>query len=203
MIIIKRSFDLLLGLFLFVLLLPLMIFLALLILLKMGRPFYFRQQRPGLGGRPFFLYKFRTMSNAKDSLGRDLPEEKRLTNLGRLLRKYSLDELPQLLNVIRGEISFVGPRPLLMKYLPRYNKEQARRHEVKPGLTGWAQVNGRNAISWEEKFAHDIWYVDNSSFGLDLKILWLTLIRVIKAEGISQDGAATMPEFMGSEELEE
>ncbi len=201
--IIKRGFDLLLGLFLFAFLFPLMIIIALLILLKMGPPFYFRQQRPGLGGRPFYLYKFRTMSDGKDSLGRDLPEEERLTALGRWLRRYSLDELPQLYNVIRGEISFVGPRPLLMKYLPRYNKEQARRHEVKPGLTGWAQVNGRNAISWEEKFAYDVWYVDNRSFGLDLKILWLTLIKVIRAEGINQDGAATMPEFMGSEDREE
>lgn len=201
--IIKRSFDLLFGLFLFIVLFPLMIFIALLILMKMGPPFYFRQQRPGLGGRPFYLYKFRTMSDGKDKLGQDLPEEERLTNLGRWLRKYSLDELPQLLNVIRGELSFVGPRPLLMKYLPRYNMEQARRHEVKPGLTGWAQVNGRNAISWEEKFAYDVWYVDNHSFGLDLKVLWLTLIRVIKAEGINQDGAATMSEFMGIEEVEE
>lgn len=157
----------------------------------------FKQQRPGYLARPFFLYKFRTMTSERDEDGVLLPDEKRLTRVGMLLRRFSLDELPQLLNVIRGELSFVGPRPLLMEYLPRYNAEQARRHAVKPGITGWAQVNGRNALTWEEKFALDVWYVDHRSFALDLKILCLTLIRVFRAEGVNQAGFATMPEFTG------
>jgi len=188
-----------LALVLIILLTPVMIVLALVIWIKLGSPVIFSQLRPGLRGRPFYLYKFRTMSEEKDDRGDLLADELRLTGLGRRIRKYSLDELPQLFNVLKGELSFVGPRPLLMAYLDRYTPEQARRHEVKPGITGWAQVKGRNALSWEEKFALDVWYVDHRSLGLDLAILWLTLVQVLKAEGISQDGAATMPEFMGSD----
>ena len=195
---IKRLFDLVLSLVLLILFAPVMIILVLIVKAKMGSPVIFRQQRPGLQGRPFYLYKFRTMSDARDEQGDLLPDQTRLTGLGKLMRKTSLDELPQLINVLRGELSFVGPRPLLMQYLERYNAEQARRHEVKPGITGWAQVNGRNAISWEEKFALDVWYVDHRSFLLDLKILWLTLLKVVRAEGISGEGSATMSEFMGS-----
>lgn len=194
----KRLFDLILSIILLILFAPVMIILALLIRAQMGRPVVFRQKRPGLGGQPFDLYKFRTMTDQRDSDGRLLPDEKRLTGLGRLLRRFSLDELPQLFNVLKGELSFVGPRPLLMQYLERYSPEQARRHEVKPGITGWAQVNGRNAISWEEKFDLDVWYVDNQSMLLDLKILFITLIKVLKAEGISGEGSSTMTEFMGS-----
>jgi len=195
----KRIFDFTAGLLLLVLFSPVMIILALLILLQMGRPVLFRQKRPGFKGKPFILIKFRTMIDKKDNAGKLLPDDQRLHALGKWLRRYSLDELPQLINVVRGELSFVGPRPLLMQYLERYSPEQARRHEVKPGITGWAQVNGRNAISWEEKFKLDVWYVDNRNFWLDLKILWLTLVKVLKAEGIRQDGFETMSEFMGSE----
>jgi sugar transferase EpsL len=180
-----------------------MLFVALLIRIKMGRPVFFTQQRPGLSGRPFVLYKFRTMRNDVEKQGYLPSDEERLTPLGCFLRRYSLDELPQLLNVLKGELSFVGPRPLLMEYLDRYTPEQARRHQVKPGITGWAQVNGRNALSWEEKFAFDVWYVDNCSFWLDMKILGLTLVKVLQAEGINREGAATMPEFMGSEDNKE
>ncbi len=199
----KRIFDLISGFVLLIVTLPFILVIALLIYFKMGRPVYFRQQRPGFRGKPFFLYKFRTMTAETDAEEKLLADEERLTGLGRWLRRYSLDELPQLINVIKGELSFVGPRPLLMEYLPRYSAEQARRHEVKPGITGWAQVNGRNAISWEEKFEHDLWYVDNQSFWLDLKILGMTLAKVLKSEGISQDGSATMPEFLGYEESPE
>ena len=167
----------------------------------MGSPVFFRQIRPGYKGEPFLLYKFRTMNDAKDSQGNALADELRLTRVGKWIRKYSLDEFPQLINVLKGELSFVGPRPLLMEYLPRYTAEQARRHDVKPGITGWAQVNGRNALTWEEKFALDVWYVDNFSFWLDMKILWITFLKVLKAEGISQEGSATMPEFKGTHEL--
>ncbi len=197
--ILKRAFDLIAGLCLFIFLLPLLGILSLLIRVKMGRPVFFRQQRPGLKGKPFILYKFRTMEEAAEGVVSPLDDEKRLTGMGRWLRRYSLDEMPQLINVIKGEVSFVGPRPLLMEYLPRYSEEQARRHEVKPGITGWAQVNGRNAISWEEKFAHDVWYVDNWSLFLDLKIIGLTILKVVKAEGIKQDGSASMPEFQGTQ----
>ena len=195
----KKIFDITAALVLLILLSPVMLILALLICFKMGRPVLFRQQRPGLRGQPFYLYKFRTMKDVRDGEGNLLTDEERMVGLGKFLRKYSLDELPQLINVVRGELSFVGPRPLLMQYLERYNPEQARRHEVKPGITGWAQVNGRNAISWEEKFKLDVWYVDNKSFGLDLKIIWLTMMKVLKAEGISEEGTVTMSEFMGSE----
>ena len=195
----KRLFDILFSLVLLIILAPLILLMAVLIRLKMGAPVLFRQPRPGLRGRQFYLFKFRTMSEEVDEEGRVLDDRERLTALGRWLRKYSLDELPQLFNVLKGDLSFVGPRPLLMRYLGRYSPEQARRHEVKPGITGWAQINGRNALSWEDKFKYDVWYVDNQSFLLDLKILWLTFFKAIKAEGISQDGWATMPEFMGPE----
>jgi sugar transferase EpsL len=164
----------------------------------LGAPVIFKQQRPGLHGRPYLMYKFRTMQNASGKEGNPLPDEQRLTALGSFLRKTSLDELPELFNVLQGNMSLVGPRPLLMEYLPRYTREQARRHEVKPGITGWAQVNGRNAISWEKKFELDVWYVDNRSIMLDLKILWMTLIRVVKREGVNQEGHVTMEKFTGT-----
>jgi len=168
-----------------------------LVAIAIGHPVIFCQKRPGLYGMPFNLYKFRTMSNKKDANGNLLPDKQRLKPIGVFLRNASFDELPELWNVLKGDMSLVGPRPLLMQYLQRYTPEQARRHEVKPGITGWAQVNGRNALGWEEKFKLDVWYVDRVSFGLDMKILWLTLIKVIKREGISQAGHATMQEFMG------
>jgi len=165
---------------------------------SMGSPVFFRQERPGLGGKPFRLVKFRTMTAASDPATQLQSDGQRLTGLGRFLRRTSIDELPQLWNVVRGEMSLVGPRPLLMQYLPRYSSEQARRHDVLPGITGWAQVHGRNALSWEEKFALDVWYVDHQSFWLDLNILATTVLRVIRPEGIASNGHATMPEFMGS-----
>ena len=177
---------------------PIMIFIGIAILSCTGCPVILRQLRPGKGAKPFSLYKFRTMSELKDTEGEYLPDEKRLTSLGVFLRKCSLDELPQLWNVVKGDMSIVGPRPLLMEYLDLYSPKQARRHTVKPGITGWAQINGRNAITWEEKFNHDIWYVDNWSLYLDLKIVLLTLIKVIKREGISAEGHATMPKYSGS-----
>jgi len=191
----KRLLDLFIAIPLLILLLPVMLTTALLVRIKLGSPVLFKQQRPGLHGKPFTLLKFRTMTNERDANGELLPDAVRLTSFGKALRRYSLDELPQLFNVIKGDMSLVGPRPLLMEYLNYYTPEQARRHEVKPGITGWAQVNGRNAISWEEKFALDVWYVDNWSFILDLKILWLTLLKVIKSEGINQPGQATMERF--------
>jgi sugar transferase EpsL len=194
----KRLLDFCLGIVLFVLLYPFMVIIYILILFKMGKPVLFKQFRPGFKGKAFTLYKFRTMTDAVDGEGSLLNDEDRLTNFGRWLRKYSIDELPQLFNVVRGDLSFVGPRPLLMDYLERYSPEQARRHEVKPGITGWAQVNGRNAISWEEKFKLDVWYVDNCSLWVDTKILWLTLVKVIRAEGISGGESSTMSEFLGT-----
>lgn len=194
----KRVVDVVLSALALVILSPMMLIIALVIRLTMGPPVLFRQQRPGLHGRPFTLYKFRTMTEARDEHGNLLPDEQRLTRLGRFLRSTSLDELPELWNVLKGDMSLVGPRPLLMEYLPLYTPEQARRHEVKPGLTGWAQVNGRNAISWEEKFKLDVWYVDNLSFWLDLKILALTLISVLRCYGVSAPGNATAPKFQGS-----
>lgn len=194
----KRLFDLAAASAGLLVLSPVLIVTALLIRWKLGSPVIFRQQRPGLHGKPFYVYKFRTMTDEKDERGRLLPDEQRLTGLGKLIRKLSLDELPQLWNVVRGDISLVGPRPLLMDYLELYTPEQARRHEVRPGITGWAQVNGRNAISWEEKFRLDVWYVDNRSFWLDIKILFLTVLKVFKSEGISQEGQATMEKFTGS-----
>lgn len=183
---------------LLLLLFPVMSVLALLVRIKMGSPVLFWQRRPGKGEKIFELVKFRTMKEARDEQGKALPDEARLTGLGRWMRAASLDELPQLWNVLRGELSFVGPRPLLVEYLPRYTAEQKRRHLVKPGITGWAQVNGRNAITWEEKFSLDTWYVDHWSLGLDMKILWMTVARVVRRHGISSDTHATMPEFFGS-----
>jgi lipopolysaccharide/colanic/teichoic acid biosynthesis glycosyltransferase len=176
---------------------PLLAAVALAVRLRLGAPVLFRQERPGLHGRPFVLVKFRTMRDATDAAGRPLPDERRLTPLGRWLRSTSLDELPELWNVLRGEMSLVGPRPLLMQYLPLYSPEQARRHEVRPGVTGWAQVNGRNALGWEERFALDVWYVDHRSLRLDLWILLLTLRKVLLREGISPAGQATMTRFDG------
>jgi sugar transferase EpsL len=173
---------------------------ALWVRVTLGRPVLFRQQRPGLDGRIITVHKFRTMTRARDGAGELLPDEARLTRTGRILRALSLDELPQLWDVLRGTLSLVGPRPLLPEYLPLYTPEQARRHEAKPGLTGWAQVKGRNALTWEEKFALDVWYVDHRSVWLDVKILWLTVVQVIKREGISQDGRATMERFRGTTE---
>ena len=166
--------------------------------ITMGTPVFFRQQRPGLHGEPFTIYKFRTMTDKRDDQGDLLPDAERLTPFGRFLRIASLDELPELVNVLRGEMSLVGPRPLLMQYLERYTPEQARRHEVRPGITGWAQVNGRNALSWENKFELDVWYVDHVSLWLDLKIIALTLWKIVRREGISQPGRATMEEFVGT-----
>jgi len=180
---------------------PVMGLTALAVWRTMGRPVLFRQARPGLHGKPFVMYKFRTMRDLRDAEGKLLPNEARLTPFGRWLRSTSLDELPELLNVLRGEMSLVGPRPLLMEYLDRYTPEQARRHEVKPGITGWAQIHGRNNLSWDERFKLDVWYVDNWSLWLDVKILWRTLWMVLRREGISAQGHATMPEFRGSQTL--
>lgn len=193
----KRLFDFLGAVVGLVLLSPILAVVAVLIWRQMGAPVLFRQTRPGLHGKPFEMVKFRTMRDAVDAQGNPLPDSERLTRLGRFLRASSLDELPELWNVLKGEMSLVGPRPLLMEYLPLYSPEQARRHEVRPGVTGWAQINGRNAISWDQKFALDVWYVDNRSLWLDLKIIWLTMRKVFKREGISAAGEATMPKFTG------
>jgi sugar transferase EpsL len=194
----KRILDLYLTLPGLIIASPLLLAISLLVLIVNGRPVFFKQVRPGLQARLFPLYKFRTMKEAQDRQGDLLPDHQRLTPLGRFLRAYSLDELPELINVLRGEMSLVGPRPLFAKYLDRYSSEQARRHEVLPGITGWAQVNGRNALSWEDKFRLDVWYVDNWSLILDIRILLLTVGKVIKREGISQPGHATAEEFMGN-----
>ena len=196
----KRLLDLILIIPSIIILLPLIIFIGLLIYIKISAPVFFRQVRPGLHGRPFVIYKFRTMTNESYENGELLPDTERLTTFGKFLRSTSLDELPELLNVLKGDMSLVGPRPLLMKYLDRYTPEQARRHEVKPGLTGWAQVNGRNAIMWEDKFKLDVWYVDNQSLGLDLKIMALTLWKILIREGINHPGHTTMEEYMGARE---
>jgi sugar transferase EpsL len=194
----KRLFDLLISLLALLLLSPLLGLLVLLVHVKLGSPVLFRQQRPGLHGRPFTLIKFRTMIDQRDAHGNLLPDADRLTKFGKFLRASSLDELPELWNVLKGEMSLVGPRPLLMHYLPLYTPEQARRHEVRPGITGWAQVNGRNALSWEDKFALDVWYVDHHTLWLDLKIIFLTLLKIIKRHGINHPGEATMQAFTGS-----
>jgi sugar transferase EpsL len=194
---VKRCTDIVgagLGL---IILSPFLVITAIAVWARLGGPVLFKQMRPGLNGKPFYMYKFRTMTSEKDERGNLLPDELRLTRLGKFLRSTSLDELPELFNVLKGDMSLVGPRPLLMQYLDRYTPEQARRHEVKPGITGWAQVNGRNAITWEEKFALDVWYVDNRSLLLDMKILAITVVKVFKREGISAVGEATMTEFMG------
>jgi len=193
----KRTFDWIVAAFALIALAPVIGLTALAIAWGVGRPVLFRQRRPGLHGRPFTLYKFRTMTDAKDAEGNLLPDAERLTRVGRWVRKLSLDELPQLYNVLRGEMSLVGPRPLLMEYLPLYTEEQAKRHLVLPGITGWAQVNGRNAITWEEKYKLDVWYVENRSFLLDLKILLLTVKKVAASEGTSHANHATMPVFQG------
>ena len=179
---------------------PVILFTALAVRLFLGSPVLFRQVRPGLNGEPFELVKFRTMLDARTRDGSPLPDDQRLTKFGRLLRASSLDELPQLWNVLRGDMSLVGPRPLLMEYMPRYSQHQARRHEVRPGLTGWTQVNGRNALRWEEKFDLDVWYVDNRSLLLDLKIIAVTALRLVRPSGISAAGHATMPEFKGADQ---
>ncbi|MED3573041.1 sugar transferase [Cytobacillus praedii] len=180
----KRLMDFMIALIGLIILFPFMLLITILVKWKLGSPIFYKQQRPGLNGVPFFLYKFRSMSNEKDSTGRLLPDHIRLTPFGSFLRQYSLDELPQLINVIKGDLSLVGPRPLLMEYLPLYSEEQARRHLVRPGITGWAQVNGRNSITWEEKFALDVWYVNNQSLFLDIKILLLTIIRVLRSDNV-------------------
>ena len=196
----KRLFDFSASLAALLLLSPVLLLLAVLVRVKIGSPVFFTQTRPGLHGQPFQMIKFRTMTNARADNGTLLPDCERLTCFGCFLRSTSLDELPELLNVLKGEMSLVGPRPLLMDYLPLYSPEQSRRHEVKPGITGWAQVNGRNAISWEEKFQLDVWYVDHQSFWLDLKILFLTFKRVFQRHGISEDGQATVEYFKGNTE---
>lgn len=196
----KRLLDLVLTVPALLVLWPVLLVLALLVRVNLGSPVLFRQTRPGLGGEPFTILKFRTMRDALGPDGKPLPDCDRLTRFGRFLRASSLDELPELLNVLKGEMSLVGPRPLLMQYLDRYTPRQARRHEVRPGITGWAQVNGRNAISWEEKFELDVWYIDHQSVMLDLKILWLTLASILRPDDVCQPGHATMEEFMGSDE---
>jgi sugar transferase EpsL len=194
----KRCFDFCVALILLGVTLPVIAAVAVLINGRLGSPVLFRQQRPGLHGKPFTLYKFRTMSDTYDESGSLLPDEQRLPALGKALRRFSLDELPQLFNVLRGDMSLVGPRPLLTEYMPLYTPEQARRHWARPGITGWAQINGRNAVDWNERFRLDVWYVDHRSFWLDLRILWLTLLRVLRADGISEPGSATMSKFTGS-----
>lgn len=194
----KRVFDLALTIPALVVLLPVLAAVAVLVRVAIGAPIFFRQVRPGLGGRPFEMFKFRTMSDARGPDGLLLPDAERLGGMGLFLRASSLDELPELWNVVRGEMSLVGPRPLLMEYLPLYDRAQARRHDVLPGLTGWAQIGGRNALSWDEKFAADIWYVANRSLWLDCKIIALTVLAVVKRHGISAAGEATMPPFTGN-----
>jgi len=193
----KRIFDLVLCSFSCFVILPVVVIIAMAAFISMGHPIIFKQLRPGKDGKPFYMYKFRTMLELKDDEGNYLPDEKRLTTFGRLLRRYSLDELPELWNVIKNDMSLVGPRPLLMEYIDYYTPEQARRHEVKPGITGLAQISGRNAISWEDKFNLDVWYVDNWSLRLDLEIIFLTILKVLKGEGISAAGHVTMPKFKG------
>jgi lipopolysaccharide/colanic/teichoic acid biosynthesis glycosyltransferase len=195
---IKRILDIIAGIVGLAILSPVLVILVILVRVKLGSPVLFRQQRPGFGGRPFWLFKFRTMIDRRDTAGNLLPDDERLPAFGRFLRSTSLDELPELLNVLKGDMSIVGPRPLMMKYLGRYTPEQARRHEAKPGITGWAQINGRNAISWEDRFKLDVWYVDNWSLWLDLKIMLKTIVAVFKREGITQQGRATRDEFMGT-----
>jgi len=197
----KRAFDFAAALCGLIVLSPVLAIVALLVRVKLGAPVFFRQQRPGLRGEPFMLLKFRTMTDARDASGNLSPDHERLTKFGRFLRSSSFDELPELFNVLRGDMSLVGPRPLLMHYLARYSPEQARRHEARPGITGWAQINGRNALSWEDRFRLDIWYVDHASLRLDLLILFRTIFKVAAREGISAQDHATMAEFTGSKTL--
>ena len=199
----KRILDLILITIGIILFSPFILITAICVRLFLGTPILFRQQRPGYKGQPFYIYKFRTMTDASDSAGNLLPDVQRLSRIGRFLRTLSLDELPELFNILRGEMSLVGPRPLLIEYLPRYSPEQMRRHNAYPGLTGWAQVNGRNALTWPDKFRLDVWYVDNWSFWLDIKIIFITLWKVLKREGISQPGQATTEYFMGNPDEEQ
>lgn len=196
----KRIFDLLAASLGLIVISPIIFLIAILVRVFLGTPILFRQQRPGFKGRPFYIYKFRTMTDTRGPDGNLLPDSARLTRFGRFLRSLSLDELPELFNILRGEMSLVGPRPLLMEYLPLYSPEQMRRHDAHPGLTGWAQINGRNAIDWPTRFALDVWYVDHWSFWLDIKILFLSLWKVIRREGVSQPGQATTEYFTGNEE---
>ena len=196
----KRLFDIILSLLALIVLSPLLVILALLVRIKLGKPVLFLQERPGKDEKIFTLYKFRTMTDQKDSEGNLLPDGERLPSFGKFLRSTSLDELPELFNILKGDMSIVGPRPLLVQYLTRYSEEQKRRHEIRPGFTGWAQVNGRNAISWEEKFSYDVWYVDNVSLWLDVKIILRTLMVVCKRSGINSGASETMEEFVGIEQ---
>lgn len=196
----KRAMDISLALVGILVCSPLLVLISLLIIIFMGRPIFFKQLRPGLNGVPLTVIKFRTMHHLSDAQGNVKADTERMSHFGKFLRSTSLDELPELWNVLKGEMSLVGPRPLLMEYLPLYSPEQARRHEVRPGITGWAQVNGRNLISWDEKFKYDVWYVDNQSFTLDVKILFITLKRIILREGISADGEVTMYKFKGNQD---
>ena len=196
----KRAFDVTLATLFLLFFAPVIVVLAALIVCAIGKPVLFKQLRPGLRAVPFYILKFRSMNNKKNSAGELLPDAQRLTQLGKFLRSTSLDELPSLWNVLKGEMSLVGPRPLLMEYVPLYNSFQNRRHEVKPGITGWAQVNGRNAIGWDENFKLDVWYVENQSIWLDVKILWMTVLKVLKRQDIVADAHVTMPKFMGNNE---
>jgi undecaprenyl phosphate N,N'-diacetylbacillosamine 1-phosphate transferase len=196
---VKSLFDKTLACILLFIFLPIYLIISLLIFVTMGRPILFRQLRPGYQEKIFGIYKFRTMSDERDANGELLPDDKRLRGLGKFIRSTSLDELPQLFNVIKGEMSFVGPRPLLIEYLPLYNNEQKRRHDVLPGITGWAQVNGRNAISWEQKFEYDVWYVDHQSFLLDMRILWMTFLKVLHRSDINSNTSVTMEKFKGDQ----
>ena len=193
----KRAFDLIVSLMALIFLSPILIVTSLMVWRYLGTPVLFCQQRPGLHGKPFTIYKFRTMSSRKNDMGYEMSDKDRMTTLGAFMRKYSLDELPQLINVLKGDLSLIGPRPLLMEYLPLYTKEQAKRHNVRPGMSGWAQVNGRNAVSWEEKFIYDVWYVENQSFMLDMKIIFMTIKKLLRPQGITQKGSVTMEKFTG------
>jgi len=197
--VLKRTFDFTLAAISSVVLAPLILIIGLFVYLKLGAPVFYRQVRPGWHGMPFEIVKFRSMQDTADEEGRPLPNNQRITPFGQLLRSLSLDELPELWNILKGDMSIVGPRPLLMDYLPLYNERQSRRHEMRPGLTGWSQINGRNSISWEEKLELDIWYVENASFGLDIKIILMTFLKVLRREGISHKGDVAMPRFRGSD----
>ncbi len=194
----KRALDIVVSVLALVLVLPVFLVVAVLVRTKLGAPIFFTQERPGKGGKSFRMIKFRTMTDARDADGNLLPDADRMTRFGALLRSTSLDELPELINVLKGDMSLIGPRPLLMRYLERYTEQQMRRHDVRPGITGWAQVNGRNSVEWEEKFAMDVWYVENHNLLLDIRILFVTAIKVLKREGISGEGQATASEFLGS-----
>ena len=196
---VKRAFDIVISAAAMLLLSPLMLAVAILVRVKHGAPVIFKQERPGLNEKSFYMYKFRSMTNERDAEGKLLPDEKRLTEFGKFLRASSLDELPELWNILRGDLSLIGPRPLLVKYLPRYSERQHKRHLVRPGMTGWAQVHGRNLLSWHDKFEYDVWYAEHISFGLDVKIFFMTILKVLKSEGINSESAATMEEFRGDD----